>query len=74
MEDIAMKKNRIEYRQLCAMGATAAQLDTYSNTDPLDIYEVNGIYIMRGVVDADNLTAADVLDYLNALAEDDDNV
>lgn len=65
-----MKKNRIEYRQLRALGATEAQLDTYSNTDPLDIYEADGEYSMRGCIEADGLTAADVLEYLDALAEE----
>ena len=68
-----MKKNRIEYRDLRAMGATAAQLDVYSNTDPLHIYEADGVYSMRGCIDADGMTAADVLDYLDALAEEDDD-
>lgn len=65
-----MKKSRIEYRQLRAMGATDAQLEVYSNTDPLDIYECDGVYSMRGCIEADDLTAADVLDYLEALSED----
>lgn len=65
-----MKKIRIEYRQLRAMGATASQLDAYSNTDPLNIYETDGVYSMRGCIDADDLTAADVLDYLDSLAEE----
>jgi len=65
-----MKKNRIEYRQLRAMGATDAQLEAYSNTDPLDIYEYDGVYSMRGCIEAENLTAADVLDYLSELSED----
>lgn len=68
-----MKKNRIEYHQLRAMGATETQLEAYSNTDPLTIYECDGKYSMHGCVEANNLTAADVLDYLSAFAEDDDN-
>ena len=62
---------RIEYKQLRAMGATQEQLAVYSECDPLDIREhEDGTYSMRGILDADGLTAADVLDTLTALGEE----
>lgn len=64
-------KIRIEYSALAIMGASAEQLDTYSNTDPLDIYQTgDDEYAVSGAVEA-TTTAAGVLDILTALASPD---
>lgn len=64
-------KIRIEYRDLAIMGASAEQLDTYSNTDPLDIYQTgDDEYTVSGAVEA-TTTAAGLLDLLTALADPD---
>ena len=60
--------NRIEYADLKAMGATAEQLDTYSNTDPLTIYQTApNSYEISGAISAVT-DAAGVLDLLDALS------
>lgn len=64
-----MKK--IEFAELLRMGANEKQLETYSNSDPLAIYETaNGEYKMIGIIEQDNMTAHDVLDILDALSND----
>lgn len=64
-------KIRIEYLDLVIMGASADQLDTYSDTFPLDIYQTgDDEYTISGVVEA-TTTAAGVLDILTALANPD---
>ena len=63
---------RIEYADLVLMGATDAQLDTYSNSDPLKITrDEQGAYKITGIIEADGLDASGVLDILDALASPD---
>ena len=64
-------KKRIEYRQLQAMGATNEQLNVYSNTDPLDIYEMgDDLYLVTGCIYA-KTDAHGVLDLLQEMVADD---
>lgn len=64
-----MKK--IEFAELLRMGATEKQLETYSNSDPLAIYETDsGEYKMIGIIEQDNMTAHDVLEMLDTLSDD----
>lgn len=61
---------KIEHRDLLAMGATERQLEAYSNTDPLTIkQDVNGLYQIRGAVEACDLSAQEVLAVLEGLRE-----
>ena len=58
-------KNRIEWHDLRNMGATESQLDTYSNSDPLDIVQIDeNTYRVSGVVDAET-DAQGVLELLD---------
>lgn len=67
-----MMKTRIEFAALAAMGATPAQLDVYSNTDPLDIYKIgDDLYKVTGAI-AGEYTAAGVLEILDVLAGGDE--
>lgn len=61
-------KIRIEYAELSAMGATKAQLDAYSTSDPLNIYQIgDDIYSVTGIIDC--LTnSAGVLELLDGAA------
>jgi hypothetical protein len=62
---------KIEFAELQAMGATRAQLDTYSNSDPLVIYQTSEEkYTISGIVEAET-DANGVLDILDALADPD---
>ncbi len=62
---------RIEFAELLRMGATEKQLETYSNSDPLTIYETDsGEYKMTGIIELDNMAAHDVLEMLDALSDD----
>lgn len=60
--------NRIEMYDLLVLGATEKQIETYSNSDPLTIYQVGeNLYQMSGIVDY--LTDADgLLEMLNELS------
>lgn len=64
-----MKK--IEFAELLRMGATEKQLETYSNSDPLAIYETgSGEYKMIGIIEQDGMAAHDVLEMLDVLSGD----
>lgn len=60
--------NRIEMYDLLVLGATEKQIETYSNSDPLTIYQVGeNLYQMSGIVDY--LTDADgLLEMLDELS------
>lgn len=60
---------RIESTDLRQVGATQNHLDAYYNTDPLHIYKYADLYYMRGVHEADQLSAEDVLDVLQWMYE-----
>lgn len=62
-------KVRIEWNDLRAIGATAAQLETYSNSDPLEIFQIGAdVYKVSGIVEEET-DAQGVLDSLDALRE-----
>jgi len=64
-------KIRIEYRDLVLMGATQKQLDTYSNTDPLSIYQIgDNFYKVTGVTECET-DAQGILDLLDCFADPD---
>lgn len=64
-------KIKIEWADLRNMGATAAQLETYSNTDPLAIYQVGeNLYRVDGAVEGE-YDAQGVLDLLDSLGGED---
>lgn len=60
--------NRIEMYDLLVLGATEKQIETYSNSDPLTIYQVGeNLYQMSGIIDY--LTDADgLLEMLDELS------
>lgn len=64
-----MKK--IELSGLMAMGANDKQLNTYSNSDPFDIFEnEDGTYAVDGIVVGDGYSVQNVLDLLDELGEE----
>ena len=70
-EDKIMKKTRIEYRQLRIIGCSEKALSFYSDSDPLDIYELDdGSYTVSGVIDINASNADDLRRILDDLAED----
>lgn len=66
-----MKK--VEYADLAKIGATKEQLNTYSSTDPLEIYlDDDGTYTIAGIVEARFITAPALLALLDGLGDCDD--
>ena len=62
--------DRIEYAELKRNGASKKALDCYSNTDPLNITESNGIFKITGCFENEFSSIEEVIEWLENLADE----